>query len=62
MQVEITKAFLKQLKKLNNSGLNKEVKIVIENIIASHSLIEVKNFKKLSGYTIIIGSGLEIIV
>jgi len=38
------------------------VKIVIENIIASHSLIEVKNFKKLSGYTIIIGSGLEIIV
>lgn len=51
MNVETTKAFLKQLKKLNNALINEEVKMAIENIVNSSSLTEVKNLKKLSGYT-----------
>ena len=51
MNVETTKAFLKQLKKLNNAVVNEEVKMFIENVIKSNSLAEVKNLKKLSGYT-----------
>ena len=54
MKLAFTKKFLKQISKLNDPALAKEIEAIIERAEKSNSLSEIKNLKnlkKLKGHT-----------
>jgi mRNA interferase RelE/StbE len=50
MNLAFTKKFLKQVSKLNNPVLAKEVVLIIDEAEKAQTLSEIKNLKKLKGY------------
>jgi len=50
MNIEATKDFLKQLRKLKKQSLNEQVGQVVQSIIGAESFSDVKNLKKLKGF------------
>jgi hypothetical protein len=49
MIVKIDQAFLKDVRKLNNSAINLKIAIAIESAQMADSIHEIKNLKKLKG-------------
>ncbi|MDI1355227.1 MAG: type II toxin-antitoxin system RelE/ParE family toxin [bacterium] len=50
MKVEFKKSFLKELKKLKNKGLKKNISDCIIEVESANNLSQIKNIKKLRGY------------
>ena len=50
MNLAFTKKFLKQISKLNDPVLAKEIETIIESAEKASSLSEIKNLKKLKGH------------
>ena len=50
MKLAFTKKFLKQVSKLNNPVLAKEIVLIIDETEKAKTLSEIKNLKKLKGY------------
>ena len=50
MNLAFTKKFLKQVSKINDKKLAKEIENIIELSEKASSLSEIKNFKKLKGH------------
>lgn len=50
MKLAFTKKFLKQVSKLNNSVLAKEIVLIIDEAEKAQTLSQIKNLKKLKGH------------
>lgn len=50
MKTHFSKSFLKDIQKINDSGLKKRIKEVIINLEACSDIYEMKDIKKLKGY------------
>ena len=50
MKLAFTKKFLKQISKLNDPALAKEIEAIIERADKATLLSEIKNLKKLKGH------------
>jgi mRNA interferase RelE/StbE len=50
MKLAFTKKFLKQVSKLNNPVIAKEIVLIIDEVEKAQTLSEIKNLKKLKGY------------
>lgn len=51
MKVAFTKKFLKQINALHSKKIKKEILLVISEVETAATLSDIKNLKKLSGYT-----------
>jgi mRNA interferase RelE/StbE len=50
MQIELTRKFQKQVENCNDRRIRSKVLVIIQAVIASESLNEFANLKKLTGY------------
>jgi mRNA interferase RelE/StbE len=52
MKIEFTRQFLKDLDKINQAAVKKDIRATIEEIEKANSLPDIRNIKKLTGHKI----------